>query len=395
MRIQTIDKHLSFPNVRDQNMAQLQHSDSPPGYPPTLCDNCKHIIPQSNPREGPLPGWPMVTKIIADNPGLEAFPSFRDLNIKSLLYYQGELDQLRTKLQIQEWNDHDNPPHSVGGDLILAARVDHLLDSKRLDNVGRKQFGLIAEIREVLNKYSTFSLIFGRMFFDSAVSVDKALIQYSQITAFQKADPINVETLRNWISDERYGGRCIEGSGSRSWGPLTPPEGPAPRKKSIERQFLQILWRLVWPKKLEDKNLDLIFPAPIHKVAGLTGWVANEWAPFWLELCKMPFWLKLCETPFWLKLCKLWKANKQDTPCSCKAWPLNTFSEHRMKLFTSSVATLVACLLPIAAITVLSNLHSNAKTLGIMAVFTVVFAGGLMYLAGGASRVEIFTATAA
>jgi len=66
-----------------------------------------------------------------------------------------------------------------------------------------------------------------------------------------------------------------------------------------------------------------------------------------------------------------------------------------MTLFTSSVATLVACVLPIAAITVLSKLQSNSKTLGIMALFTVVFAGGLMYLAGGASRVEIFTATAA
>jgi hypothetical protein len=388
---------------------ELQPSGSPPGYTTApastpLCQNCQHIIPQSDPQKDPLRGWPIVTKVIVENPGLEAFPSFRDLNIKSLLYYQGELDQLRTELQKQEWDDDNIRPRFQDVELNPAAEVEHLLLCKHLDN--RKQLDLITEIREVLNKYSTFSLIFGRMFFDPAASVDKALIQYSQITAFQKADPSNVETLRKWICDQRYGNACINGFGSRSWGPLTPD--PAPPKPSIERQFLQILWRLVWPKKLDDKNLDLIFPHPIHKVAGLTGWVANEWAPFWLELCKTRFWLKLCKTRFWLKLCKLWKAIKkilhpdeensmaqQDSPCSCKVWTLNTFSESRMTLFTSSVATLVACVLPIAAITVLSNLHSNAKTLGIMAVFTVVFAGGLMYLAGGASRVEIFTATAA
>ncbi|PMD62418.1 uncharacterized protein K444DRAFT_661590 [Hyaloscypha bicolor E] len=358
---------------------ELQPSGSPPGYTTALastprpCQKCGHII---GPQEEPLPGWPLVTKVIVENPGLEAFPSFRDLNIKSLLYYQGELDQLRTKLQKQEWEDHNNPPQSDGDDLNLAARVDHLLICKDLSGDGRAQIDLIAKIREVLNKYN------------------KALIQYSQITAFQKADPSNVETLRDWIWKEQYGDRCIKGFGSRSWD----PPHPAPSKPSIERQFLQILWRLAWPKKLEDKNLDLIFPHPIHKVAGLTGWVANEWAPFWLELRG---------TRFGCKLCKLWKASKkilhleensmaqQDTSCPCKVWTLNTFSEHRMTLFTSSVATLVACVLPIAAITVLSKLQSNSKTLGIMALFTVVFAGGLMYLAGGASRVEIFTATAA
>jgi hypothetical protein len=147
---------------------ELQPSGSPPGYTtapastPRPCQKCGHII---GPQEEPLPGWPLVTKVIVENPGLEAFPSFRDLNIKSLLYYQGELDQLRTKLQKQEWEDHNNPPQSDGDDLNLAARVDHLLICKDLSGDGRAQIDLIAKIREVLNKYSTFSLILGRMFF--------------------------------------------------------------------------------------------------------------------------------------------------------------------------------------------------------------------------------------
>jgi hypothetical protein len=84
---------------------------------------------------------------------------------------------------------------------------------------------------------------------------------------------------------------------------------------------------------------------------------------------------------------------RQDTPCSCKDSDVSEY--HMMKLFNWSAKTIVACVLPIDAIMVLSNLHSNAETLGAIALFTVVFAGGLLYLAEGASRVEIFTATAA
>jgi hypothetical protein len=147
---------------------ELQPSGSPPGYiiasasyTPRPCQNCGYSIPQSDTQEDPLPGWPIVTKVIVDHPGLEAFPSFRDLNIKSLLYYQAELDHLRTKLQKREWKDHGSPP---GDNLDLAARVDDLLFCKDLSGDARAQIDLITEIRKVLNKYSTFSLMFRRIF---------------------------------------------------------------------------------------------------------------------------------------------------------------------------------------------------------------------------------------
>jgi hypothetical protein len=73
-----------------------------------------------------------------------------------------------------------------------------------------------------------------------------------------------------------------------------------------------------------------------------------------------------------------------------------TYPIRRMIRFTNFVATLVACLLPIVAIVVLAKLHTQAKILGFIALFTAVFAVGIMWLTdSSAARTEVFTATAA
>ena len=62
-----------------------------------------------NPRHNlnmPLHSWPELAKLIEDNRAFEAFPAFRDLNIKSLLCYQCELTELRERLHALEWDDH-------------------------------------------------------------------------------------------------------------------------------------------------------------------------------------------------------------------------------------------------------------------------------------------------
>lgn len=62
--------------------------------------------------------------------------------------------------------------------------------------------------------------------------------------------------------------------------------------------------------------------------------------------------------------------------------------------FTTSLTTVVACLLPTIAITVLSQVNGLRNLLLCLAGFATVFAAGLIFL-GTASRVEIFGATAA
>lgn len=127
----------------------------------TLCSHCAtdHELlrrPDVNKDlSRPLHGWPHLAKLISDYPDFEAFPSYRDLNIKSLLYYQAELDQLRAKLHDQEWTDHQSG--LFDGHEDLGENFETLLLSGRMKNNPRaqKQWGLIKEIRLVLKDYST------------------------------------------------------------------------------------------------------------------------------------------------------------------------------------------------------------------------------------------------
>lgn len=142
-------------------MAERRPSGSPPGYPspPSLCVNCR--LPYSSREEDldqPLPGWPKLASFVTNHPGLEAFPSFRDLNIKSLLYYQAELQWLRKRLHEREWFDSDHhQEHSPCRYENIPQHVAHLLCCEGKDDpVAGEQFRLIMRIREVLEKYSMF-----------------------------------------------------------------------------------------------------------------------------------------------------------------------------------------------------------------------------------------------
>jgi len=101
-----------------------------------------------------LPGWPQLAEVMAKTPDFAAFPRFRDLHIKSLLYYQVELTKLRNKLRDQEYED--NGTAGDAGD--FAERADFLVDE---DNQDSAQFTIIKDIRRVLKEYSKCSSFFG------------------------------------------------------------------------------------------------------------------------------------------------------------------------------------------------------------------------------------------
>jgi hypothetical protein len=64
--------------------------------------------------------------------------------------------------------------------------------------------------------------------------------------------------------------------------------------------------------------------------------------------------------------------------------------------FRSAATTLIACLLPTAAIAILSTIHKTALLIGVIGIFTLLFAIGLMFFTSAKpTRVEIFSATAA
>lgn len=104
----------------------------------------------------PVPGWPLLAKIMAGKPDLEAFPSFTDLNIKSLLYYQAELISLRRKLHEAEYEDYrktntNEPASSFHYDLDFLFTVRDNVDDPE---DWPEQWKLMERIRVVLEKYS-------------------------------------------------------------------------------------------------------------------------------------------------------------------------------------------------------------------------------------------------
>jgi hypothetical protein len=75
----------------------------------------------------PVPGWPSLAKTVADTPGFAAFPSFTDLNVKSLLYYQAQLIRLRKELHKVEFQDYfhgADPEANFADDLNWMFYVD-------------------------------------------------------------------------------------------------------------------------------------------------------------------------------------------------------------------------------------------------------------------------------
>ncbi|TGO18461.1 hypothetical protein BPAE_0382g00060 [Botrytis paeoniae] len=350
----------------------------------------------------PLPGWPLVSKLIAQYPDLEAFKAFRDLNIKSLLYYQAELENLRKKLHQAEYDEHrQGEQEDIKRASMMAMNLDYYLFHARMDDskCKSKQVKIMKQIRVVLKEYND------------------ALLQYSQITALPRADPYNVETLRVWI--KRVGKHCISGDAACIWGDYKKNVGEA---KPLRRQFFSLMRSIFWPTAPKPDNLDLIVPRQGHTVDSLTTWVANEFVPFWHSIKqalrrkkvksaseenglpttenKSHSFLEERESSrssrFWFCLRKSIFSTAKGDQNSEDRTGLTVYSEARMLRFTSAVATVIACLLPTVAIAVLSSLESTQKLLGVIAAFTAIFAMGLMFLTDAStSRVEIFTATAA
>lgn len=102
----------------------------------------------------PVHGWPELAKAMEQYPEFEAFPTFRDLNIKSLLYYQAQLDDFRHRLQLCEWQDHRGSDGNYFEDSdTFNSDVRALLKCK---GTGRScmQLNLITDMRRVLKEYS-------------------------------------------------------------------------------------------------------------------------------------------------------------------------------------------------------------------------------------------------
>ncbi|KAF1949128.1 hypothetical protein CC80DRAFT_497714 [Byssothecium circinans] len=222
-----------------------------------------------------------------------------------------------------------------------------------------------------------------------------------------------METLEQWLCDEKGADFQILGDEQYTWGPLGPKEEKTITASTLRRQFASICWSLIWrpaapPTGAEKKDLDLVTPTPRSKVDGFTSWVLWYLFPF------------LDDWHTYRERRKIEKqrssgiqseAEKGTSPTANKEtvkdpseWDdqlpkfetTTTLSGRSALRITSNISTVVACLLPVVAIAVLAHVKGIRNLLLCVAGFAVLFAGGLMFLTNGmSSRVEIFMATAA
>ena len=148
-------------NIYTQNYSQGSNT-APPGTPnsSTVQPGAPTSFPSpDDPASNvnrPVPGWPTLAKLIAQNPDLEAFPSFTDLAAKSLLYYQAELISLRKHLHKLEWADYrtsdDEVPSSFADNLsfLIRARDEAIENQTALP----LQWIVMEKIRTTLDEYS-------------------------------------------------------------------------------------------------------------------------------------------------------------------------------------------------------------------------------------------------
>ncbi|RYP64242.1 hypothetical protein DL771_008866 [Monosporascus sp. 5C6A] len=338
-------------------------------------------------------GWPLLAKLMEQQPGFEAFSRFRELNIKNLLYYQVEIDSLRQSLEAIEKVDRTKPALNVESDFYKYAdtmiRIGRSGGSK--PDPSRAQWKLMLELRSCLRDYN------------------EALLQYAQISALPEPNSRNMSELVKWIVKPKRGEFCIGGSGSQEWGKLYELQEKDPCLGELFKQLGNgVVSILTFRKKKQPPTRsDLVAPCPRGKVDGLTRWIVYDAAP-WCML----FWNRVtAKRPTTATKDKDLEAHGSSStdkmgdqqvkggkvPRKQSQQTEETPKDPRLAMnkITSAVATVVACMLPTGAIAVLTTADTTLSKLLWIGGFTLLFSMGLTYLTSEISRVHTFTATAA
>ncbi|CZR59927.1 uncharacterized protein PAC_09822 [Phialocephala subalpina] len=357
----------------DSSFTAVDSVEVPLGPTCSLC--MEHDWTKGDPVEDdlrrPVHGWPSLSQLMANTPDFAAFARFRDLNVKSLLYYQAELTDLRTKLHRLEWNDHRHGHFKNAS--RLTARIDKIILTEGSDD-GReqRQWRLVKRMRTVLKEYN------------------EALLLFSQISALPEPETYNVKSLRDWIRESF----SVSGPGSETWGDLH-------RGESLKRQtWRSLIGDLIWPQE-KPTDLDLVLTDPPRAIDPITKWVKFGFVPFWQSV-RSAIYIRSQRTPNLGKDIEAQDITVRDSPWrrfekrDYQKPTLATFSDKRLLRVISVLSTIVACLLPTLAITVLSQLHGLRDLLLCLAGFTVIFAFGLIFFTtGSATKLEVFVASAA
>lgn len=139
---------------------------APPYTPSQLSDDDPR-----NDISQPVLGWPELALIISRYRGLDSLLIFKDLNLKSLFYYQAELEVLRKDLHRVEWDDHRACQDYCQS--RFAYDLDWLLqcrdEAERNLQCVPEQWKLILRLRELLAEYSMYDFLVGEIFHSQSI----------------------------------------------------------------------------------------------------------------------------------------------------------------------------------------------------------------------------------
>jgi len=169
---------------------------SPPESRPSASGSVKNFGKLSAPTPGILgksaelemnEGWPLLARLIEKQPEFEAFPRFRELNVKNLLYYQVELDYLGERLKDEEIRDRyrgRDPEEDFYKNPIEMVR--------QWSRTGKcEQWELVLRLRRCLHEYND------------------AMLQYARVSTLPDANRLEMAELVRWITGPATGNFSI------------------------------------------------------------------------------------------------------------------------------------------------------------------------------------------
>jgi hypothetical protein len=248
---------------------------------------------------------------------------------------------------------------------------------------------------------------------------DNALLQFSQMSALGGADNADLEILRCLV--ERRGANGggvtggddskVSGDGSKVWGD---PRAPTMPKKTLSELILNLFTGLFEspvqrPTVCKNEFQEtLIVPSPGRRPDCLTQWIVHSFIPLCDLLGKI--YKNTISGGFssWLRSSRNRRDMEHVSPernsnfdISSTATTATPLMVMRNRMYRDSfiirtisiVTTTVACLFPTIAIIILARVRTIGMTLGLIALFTAMFALGLVLVSSGSSRMQIFTAT--
>lgn len=192
----------------------------------------------------------------------------------------------------------------------------------------------------------------------------------------------------------------------KTWGDASDAGVP----DNLWTHFRIVLSALIWAKSSPETHSDLVVTHPETKIDGLSKWMVYNLAPLywtWQDKRRNEQQGRLAASQARKGLTEMVpnstifdsEAQGQTPPHKTDLRDPNTvksISESTAMRFTSSLSTVVACLLPVVAIAVLTQVKGQRNLLLCITAFAIIFAVGLLSLTQGTStRTEIFAATAA